>query len=217
MRRRFTRCSGALAARLLAIAIGLADCPACLAGLFLGVRGVGGGALVSAFGRHDTNRLSNGSAGLWGEKRLAPLASLLWEINHTPMGSVLQDKAMYGSESIYAYDFTLRWAFVEVPVAKGLKGVFFSDPSLLLYQRNLRRMHKGEYLHPWEPGERWEYVWLDEYHPLELGRTRWGYSSASACAALPACSPRMTSSWTARSLTWSLPSTGSTDGCMACA
>jgi hypothetical protein len=67
-----------LAAGSLAIAIALADCPACLAGLLLGVRGIGGGGLMSAFRRHDTNKLCNGSAGIWGEKRLAPLASLLW-------------------------------------------------------------------------------------------------------------------------------------------
>ncbi|MGB9578609.1 MAG: hypothetical protein ACPL3S_04995, partial [Halothiobacillaceae bacterium] len=104
-------------------------------------------------------------------------------MNYTTMGGVLQDKAMYGSEGIYAYDFTLRWAFVEVPVAlafevplaKGVKGVFCSGPSLLLYQRDLCRMPKGEYLHPWEPGERWEYIWLYEYRPLELRRKRRGY------------------------------------------
>ncbi|MDZ7339152.1 MAG: PorT family protein [candidate division KSB1 bacterium] len=169
--------------RAAVLALALAGSPSCLAGTPLGVRGVSMGVAGSAFRRHDTAVLWNGAFGVWGEKRLAPHAALLWEVNYTTLGGVLRDKAMYGAEGIYAYDFTLRWAFIEMPIvlafevpfARNWKGLFFSGPSLLLFQRDLSRTEKGSYLHPWEPGERWEYVWLYEYRPLEIHKKRLGY------------------------------------------
>ncbi len=168
---------------LLALSMALAGDSLCRAGLPLGVRGVGAVVAWSSFQRHDTRVLSNSAVGLWGEKRLAPLASLLWEVNYTALGGALVDKPMYGVHGIYAYDFTLRWAFVEVPVllsfevpvTKRLRALFFSGPSLLLYQKNLSQTQRRRYLHPWQPGERWEYVWLNDYRPLELRTKRWGY------------------------------------------